>query len=89
MKKKKQSGTKAQYEDFHKIIGTSVTLALFLFPTAVMVMFYSRVIFALGVKHDCGIEREQFAAHRVRKRITFMLSTVTIVFALTLCWFLC
>ena len=81
--KKKQSGTKAQYEDFHKIIGTSVTLALFLFPTAVMVMFYSRVIFALGVKHDCGIEREQFAAHRVRKRITFMLSTVTIVFALT------
>ena len=56
---------------------------LFGFPLISMIVFYGRVIRELRQKQNRILNREQLALNRVHKRITFMLITVTVIFAAT------
>ena len=56
---------------------------LFGFSFISMIVFYGRVICELRRKQNQIFNREQLAANRVQKRITFMLITVTVIFAAT------
>ena len=48
-----------------------------------MIVFYGRVIRKLKRKENHILNREQLALKRVHKRITFMVITVTVIFAVT------
>ena len=76
-------GAEANYKPVIVITAFLAGTFVFFFPSAVMAVLYGRVIRDLGKKHERRIEREQFAAYRLRKRITFMLVTVTVVYVLS------
>ena len=52
-------------------------------PFIVMLVLYGRVIRELIKKHDQVISREHMVIYRFKKRITFMLITITVIFAAT------